>query len=109
MLNSATDTLILNLISYDYRGIVKNIDIIRLYAFQHSAPVDPKIKNLYTFTKETEDGLLYDIPEKKVLLQKNIIFTTVNFCAQLHGIGIPPGHFTHIIIDEAAQAYEPEI
>lgn len=37
---------------------------------------------------------------------------TVGTCSalgQLHYMGFPPNHFTHILVDEAGQAMEPEI
>lgn len=37
---------------------------------------------------------------------------TVGTCSALgsmHYMGFPPNHFTHIIVDEAGQAMEPEI
>jgi len=37
-----------------------------------------------------------------------VLVTTCVSASVAHGIGLPRGHFTHIFIDEAGQATEPE-
>lgn len=38
-----------------------------------------------------------------------IIIATCAVVGSLYTMGFPPGHFTHIVIDEAGQISEPEI
>ncbi|XP_041083835.1 putative helicase MOV-10 [Polyodon spathula] len=48
-------------------------------------------------------------PAKEVLMEKyRILVTTVVTAGRLVSGGIPPGHFSHIFIDEAGHAVEPE-
>lgn len=37
-----------------------------------------------------------------------IIISTCSTGGQFYSLGLKPGHFTHVIIDEAGQATEPE-
>jgi helicase MOV-10 len=38
-----------------------------------------------------------------------VIVSTCVSASMLSGVGVPPGHFTHIFVDEAGQATEPEV
>jgi len=52
---------------------------------------------------------IFGSPSKEKLMKYKVIVTTcVQGCVP-HGIGIPRGHFSHILVDEAGQALEPEV
>lgn len=66
----------------------------------------------------------FDIPEIEKLLEFNIILSTcvssgtvyyylsycllILFLGYLYSLGVTPKHFTHILVDEAGEALEPE-
>jgi helicase MOV-10 len=54
-----------------------------------------------------EDGI-YRIPPREELERFRIVVSTCLSAAVPLGIGVEPGHFSHIFLDEAAQAMEPE-
>ncbi|KAG7441319.1 P-loop containing nucleoside triphosphate hydrolase protein [Guyanagaster necrorhizus] len=77
--------------------------------FRFYAPSRPKIAvpdNLqpYTFMKSE----YYAIPNSDKVKQFKVIVTTCVSAAVFFNIGVQRGHFTHIFIDEAGQANEPE-
>ena len=43
------------------------------------------------------------------MLAFRVVVTTCISAAMIPGIGVPRGHFSHIFIDEAGQASEPEV
>lgn len=43
------------------------------------------------------------------LARYRLIISTCMTLGQLHTMGLKRGHFTHVIVDEAGQATEPEI
>lgn len=45
----------------------------------------------------------------KVVGRNRITVTTCGTAGILYTYGFPKGHFTHIIVDEAGQASEPEV
>ena len=50
----------------------------------------------------------YALPEASALLRMVVVVSTTRSAAQLVNAGVPKGHFTHIIVDEAAQLMEAE-
>ncbi|TFK49293.1 P-loop containing nucleoside triphosphate hydrolase protein [Heliocybe sulcata] len=50
----------------------------------------------------------FSVPDMQQLLKFNIVVSTCISASVAYGVGIPRGHFTHIFIDEAGQATEPE-
>ncbi|KAI0824891.1 P-loop containing nucleoside triphosphate hydrolase protein [Trametes gibbosa] len=51
----------------------------------------------------------FSLPALDTLLGYKVIATTCGNASFAYNIGIPNGHFTHIFVDEAGQASEPEI
>ena len=47
------------------------------------------------------------IPERKKLLAFRVVLSTCSSAAVLQTLNVPIGHFSHIVIDDAAQAEEP--
>jgi helicase MOV-10 len=50
----------------------------------------------------------FDIPSTEELTKYNIVFSTCMSAGYLTSLGIPSTHFTHIFVDEAGEATEPE-
>ncbi|KIO33705.1 hypothetical protein M407DRAFT_13658 [Tulasnella calospora MUT 4182] len=63
---------------------------------------------LETYSLRYEDGS-FMIPSLIALMQYRIVVSTCASSSLLHGVGVPHGHFTHIFVDEAGQASEPEV
>ena len=59
----------------------------------------------YTFAQA--DGH-FSVPPMAVLKKHKVIVSTCVSAAFCSGVGMPRGHFSHIFIDEAGQATEPE-
>ncbi|PBK68587.1 RNA helicase [Armillaria solidipes] len=77
--------------------------------FRFYAPSRPKIAvpadlQPYTFRKSEH----YAVPDCERVKQFKVIVSTCVSAAVFFNIGIQRGHFTHIFIDEAGQATEPE-
>ncbi|KAF8522660.1 P-loop containing nucleoside triphosphate hydrolase protein [Gautieria morchelliformis] len=68
---------------------------------------DQMPKSLQQFSLTNNDGT-FTIPRLEKLSQFRVIVSTCISASVPYGIGIPRGHFTHIFIDEAGQACEPE-
>ncbi|KAI0062693.1 P-loop containing nucleoside triphosphate hydrolase protein [Artomyces pyxidatus] len=51
----------------------------------------------------------FALPPVAVLRRFRVIVSTCVSASFAHGIGIPRGHFSHIFVDEAGQATEPEV
>uniref|UniRef100_A0AAR2M0M0 RNA helicase n=1 Tax=Pygocentrus nattereri TaxID=42514 RepID=A0AAR2M0M0_PYGNA len=91
--NSACDLLCERLLRY--------VDAHRLYRFCASSR-DPRTINW----DEGQDSFV--LPSKETLMGYSIIVVTLITAGRLVSGGVPVGHFSHIFIDEAGQAVEPE-
>ena len=50
---------------------------------------------------------IFVVPPLPELLRKRVVISTFANASVLYGVGVPLGHFTHIMLDEAANAIEP--
>lgn len=102
--NSAADHVLEKLIN---NGIVKvgEDEIFRLNAV--SRPSEDVKPDLLRFCFQDED-MVFTCPTVKSLLRFKIIVSTYMSASMTYAEGIRSGHFTHIILDEAGQASEPE-
>lgn len=64
-------------------------------------------RGLESHSLRYDDGS-FMIPPLTNLMQYRIVVSTCASSSLLHGVGVPHGHFTHIFVDEAGQASEPE-
>src|SRR5258706_720089 len=64
-------------------------------------------KTLESFSRKNDHDTFY-VPPKKELMKFRVIVSTCVSASIPYGIGVPRGHFTHIFVDEAGQAAEPE-
>jgi helicase MOV-10 len=55
------------------------------------------------------DNQVFAIPVLEDLQKCRVIVTTCISAGIPYGLGIKPGHFSHIFVDEAGQAMEPEV
>lgn len=64
--------------------------------------------NLKDFVFRDRDGH-FSVHSADALRSFDVVVSTCLSASIPHGIGVPTGHFTHIFIDEAGQAMEPEV
>jgi helicase MOV-10 len=98
--NSAADVLALRL-----SGLLKNQALFRFYAPSRERQAVPPA--LLPFTFVNEDGL-FSHPPLDIVKTYRVIVSTCLSAAFTLGIGLERGHFSHVFIDEAGQATEPE-
>jgi helicase MOV-10 len=65
--------------------------------------------NAYSRENDVPEGVqrFSTIPVRAKLLDFRIILSTCSSAGMLQTLNVPHGHFSHIVIDEAAQAEEP--
>nr|XP_046239070.1 putative helicase mov-10-B.1 isoform X2 [Scatophagus argus] len=80
--------------------------VYRLYASSRDPNSVPKNLLKYCNWDETQDGFVF--PDKGSLMKYKIIVSTMITAGRLVSGRIPVGHFTHVFLDEAGQAVEPE-
>lgn len=86
-------------------------ELFRLYAPSRHFDQAPDELQRYTHKKrlEGEDKSCFSVPPIPILKRFKVIVCTCVSASIPYGIGIPRGHFTHIFVDEAGQATEPEV
>ncbi|CAI9716309.1 Hypothetical predicted protein [Octopus vulgaris] len=93
--NSAADLLAERL---HKSGVLKLTDMVRLNAFQRNEDNIPDKIRPYCSSGNNLD----------IVVHYRIIISTCVNSGILYTYGLKPGHFTHVFIDEAGQATEPE-
>lgn len=96
--NSAAD-----LIAERLMGLSQQL--FRLNAPSRSVNLMPK--SLERFSLINNDAT-FSVPNLEGLSQYRVIVSTCISASVPYGMGMPRGHFTHIFVDEAGQACEPE-
>ncbi|KAG9042355.1 hypothetical protein FS837_010960 [Tulasnella sp. UAMH 9824] len=78
--------------------------------FRLNAPSRVKTlpRSLESYSLRYDDGS-FRVPAPQTMMQYRVVVSTCASGSLPHGVGVPPGHFTHIFIDEAGQASEPEV
>ncbi|XP_058797499.1 probable RNA helicase armi [Phymastichus coffea] len=97
-------------------------DLVRLVAYHYlESELIPEILIPYCATADiAAEGTRPDVNIRdargyqknvtlSVLCRSRIIVGTCSAVGILHNMGCKPGHFTHVVIDEAGQATEPEL
>jgi helicase MOV-10 len=102
--NSAADIVTIRLTDTTSRGALSKEELFRAVApsrLEHevAAPVLP-----FTYRKGSHFSV-----EKGKLKSYRVVVSTCVSSSIVSGIGTPRGHYTHIFVDEAGQAAEPEI
>ncbi|KDQ59997.1 hypothetical protein JAAARDRAFT_125682 [Jaapia argillacea MUCL 33604] len=116
--NSAADLIASRL------AMLSTQELFRFYAPSRSPNTVPTDLEEFAYTKEMaiNDGQLglgqnfefrrnvhFSAPPMVVLKRFRVIVSTCVSASFAHGVGLPRGHFTHIFVDEAGQATEPEV
>ncbi|KAG8984017.1 hypothetical protein FRB90_005620, partial [Tulasnella sp. 427] len=79
--------------------------------FRMNAPTrqkDTLPAKLMDFSRVNSDGTFF-VPKKNELMTFRVVVSTCVSASVTYGIGMENGHFTHIVVDEAGQASEPEV
>ncbi|EIN09073.1 P-loop containing nucleoside triphosphate hydrolase protein [Punctularia strigosozonata HHB-11173 SS5] len=97
--NAAADLIALGLTYLDD-------DLFRMYAPTRRRNLVPE--TLLPFTAMTADGGNFTVPDLDRLLRYKVVVATCISAAIPYSLRIPEGHFSHIFLDEAGQAAEPE-
>jgi helicase MOV-10 len=98
--NSAADLIAERLI-----GNLSPQQLFRLNAPSRSQNLMPK--SLQRFSQTNNEGT-FSVPTLPILSQFRVIVSTCISASVPYGMGMPRGHFSHIFLDEAGQACEPE-
>jgi helicase MOV-10 len=98
--NSAADLIALRL-----RGHLSTDELFRFYA--PSRIKDQVLYDLRPYIFTQADGH-FSVPPMDRLNKFKVVVSTSVSASVFSGIGMARGHFTHIFIDEAGQATEPE-
>ncbi|KAM9320258.1 helicase MOV-10 [Gastrophryne carolinensis] len=99
--NSASDLLCQRLMKH-----IDKKDLYRLNASNRDFRYVPEdIKPCCNWNSNTGE---YEFPSKKNLAHYRVIITTLVTAGRLVSARFPPGHFTHVFIDESGHAVEPE-
>lgn len=101
--NSAADHILEKLLGKG-AGIIKENEIFRLNATSRPyEDINPDRIRFCFF-----DELVFKCPPIKALVRYRIIISTYMSTSLLSAEGVERGHFSHIFLDEAGQASEPE-
>ncbi|XP_014907512.1 putative helicase mov-10-B.1 isoform X3 [Poecilia latipinna] len=100
--NSATDYLCEKILE---ENIVPH-KVFRLYSISYKVEKIPQLVKMHcSFNVATNS---FEVPTKKQLMTYQIMVTTLQTAGRLVTGGIPPDHYSYIIVDEAGQAIETE-
>lgn len=101
--NSAADHILEKLLCLE--GVrIKDNEIFRLNAATRAyEEIKPEIIRFCFF-----DELIFKCPPLKALTRYKLVVSTYMSASLLNAEGVNRGHFTHIFLDEAGQASEPE-
>ncbi|XP_004297116.1 PREDICTED: probable RNA helicase SDE3 [Fragaria vesca subsp. vesca] len=103
--NSAADHVLEKLLNEKADVVIKKNEIFRLNA--PSRPLED-IKPEYIKFCFSNDDNIFSCPPPKALRRYRIIISTYMSASLLYAEDIEKGHFSHIFLDEAGQASEPE-
>ncbi|KZV99658.1 P-loop containing nucleoside triphosphate hydrolase protein [Exidia glandulosa HHB12029] len=99
--NSAADLLAERLA----RSGLNARELLRLNAPSRSVDQLPLV--LLPYSRRNNEGT-FSVPERDELMTFRVVVATCLSASVPSGIGVPRGHFSHIFVDEAGQASEPE-
>ncbi|THH06265.1 hypothetical protein EW146_g9665 [Bondarzewia mesenterica] len=98
--NSAADEIVKRLSAH-----LSTNEMFRLNAFsRHPDDCDDTVVP-YSLLNDSE---VFAFPTRSAMDKFRVVVSTCNTAAVLGGLGVRRGHYSHIFIDEAAQAMEPE-
>eukprot|EP01018_Ginkgo_biloba_P006459 Gb_16211 [translate_table: standard] len=97
--NLSSDILMKRLI-----GSIHRSEMFRLHAAYR--PYDEVLPQILPYCLYEDE--VFSSPSVRELLEYKVIVSTYMSVERLHTEGVPRGHFTHILLDRAGQASEPE-
>jgi len=103
ILASAPSNAAADIIASRLKDYLTPDQLFRFYAPSYKGVVPPGLAP-YTFKK----GNFHSVHELNKMASFRVIVTTCLSGCVPPGTGLPRGHFTHIFVDEAGQASEPE-
>ncbi|KAJ7746485.1 P-loop containing nucleoside triphosphate hydrolase protein [Mycena maculata] len=98
--NSAADLIAARLMAWSVD------ELFRFYAPSRGKDQVPLELQNYTYARP--DGH-FSVPPLARMKRFRVVVSTCVSASVVSGIGIPRGHYTHIFVDEAGQATEPEV
>ncbi|KXN81885.1 Putative helicase mov-10-B.1 [Leucoagaricus sp. SymC.cos] len=102
--NSAADLIATRLVEH-----LGKDDLFRMYAPSRDEKQMPDVLKDYSYYRSTGGSRpCFSIPPMATMKRYRVIVSTLISASIVFGIGIPRGHYSHIFIDEAGQATEPE-
>ncbi|KAH8804322.1 RNA helicase [Flagelloscypha sp. PMI_526] len=103
--NSAADIIALRLATHLSPDV-----LFRFYAPSRNAKDVPHQLNNYVYKKSHPEAGIehFSVPRLLQMKRFKVVVTTCVSASVFYGIGIPRGYYSHIFIDEAGQATEPE-
>lgn len=103
--NHTSDSLLKRFIGSPIEDTVSSIFRLNAKFRDLYDEVPPEIYSYCCYNTEEE---IYFCPPVNELREYKLIFSTFMSSARLHASGLPAGHFTHIFLDSAGLASEPE-
>ncbi|KAG8911964.1 hypothetical protein FRC01_005376, partial [Tulasnella sp. 417] len=86
----------------------ESLSAAQLFRLNAPSRVKTLLRSLESCSLRYDDGS-FRIPPPQTIMQYRVVVSTCAAGCFPHGVGVPNGHFTHIFIDEAGQASEPEV
>ncbi|EFA00306.1 probable helicase with zinc finger domain [Tribolium castaneum] len=106
--NSAADLYIKDYLDVWVESGIENARPMRIYYQKRwVATVSPVVQK-YCSIKTTGNSREFQLPTLEELEKHKIVVVTLSTSVYLSAMGLSPGSFTHILLDEAAQALECE-
>ncbi|KAJ3561910.1 hypothetical protein NP233_g9904 [Leucocoprinus birnbaumii] len=85
-------------------------ELFRMYAPSRDEKQVPDLLKSYSYYRSSgELRPCFSVPPMSTMKRYRVIVSTLISASIVFGIGMPRGHFSHIFIDEAGQATEPEV
>jgi hypothetical protein len=105
--NSAADLYIREYL-HPFIEVNPTVKLVRVYYKRRWVMTVHQTVQKYCLITENENERFFRNPTLEDVLNSDIVVATLATSRFLNGIGLPPNHFTHVLIDEAAQAMESE-
>ncbi|KAJ8977192.1 hypothetical protein NQ317_018075 [Molorchus minor] len=106
--NSAADLYIKDYLDLWVEAGEENARPLRIYYTKRWVTTVNPVVQKYCLIKNNGNIRTFEIPSVEDIMRHKIIVVTLSTSVYLSAMGLPQGFFTHILLDEAAQAIECE-
>nr|CAI5864892.1 unnamed protein product [Callosobruchus analis] len=106
--NSAADLYIKDYLDQWVESGEENARPLRIYYTKRWVTTVSPVVQKYCLIKNNGSHRSFEIPTLEDILKHRIVVVTLSTSVYLSAMGLPQGFFTHILLDEAAQAIECE-